>query len=104
MSPAPRRRAPRPKSPDGRAYPAHLRRYEPLDDELLALVGDLEPVTFDRLSSRVGDAGTLAVLPRWLASARWRGLVDESASRGGQPRSYRLAATAAPGARRAPRG
>ena|SRR5947209_6348214 len=64
-----------PRTTDGRTYPDHLRPYEQLDEELLPLLGDDAPHTFDDLSARVADARVRASLPRWLASATWRGLV-----------------------------
>lgn len=70
-----------PKALDGREYPEHLRLYHKYDIEFLPIVARLQPATFDDLSVAVEDRRTRAALPRWLASARWRGLVeiDESA-------------------------
>jgi hypothetical protein len=71
------------KAPDGREYPPHLHVYHKYDAELLPLVERLQPVSFDELGSAVVDRDTRAVLPNWLSSARWRGLVDiEDAAQG----------------------
>lgn len=93
MSPhvSPKAQPKRPRSSDGRTYPAHLRAYETLDESLLPLVEKLEPVTFDQLSVAVGDARARAALPRWLASAQWRGILDRPGALPGRPRAYRIA-------------
>lgn len=65
-----------PRTTDGRAYPDHLRAYEPLDSELLPLAALLGEFTYDDLASRVEDGKVRSVLPRWLASAEWRGLIE----------------------------
>ena len=87
--PVPRRMVP-PPSPDGRSYPDHLRPYEQLDKELLPIVEGLQPVSFDTLSAAVHDARQRAALPRWLASAQWRGLLDRATPSTGD-RAYSLA-------------
>jgi hypothetical protein len=102
MSPATPPKPPsRPRSSDGREYPAHLRAYERLDRDLLPLVADLQPVTFDELSLAVSDVGARAALPRWLASAQWRGILDRPGSLAGKPRAYRIAAQTPAGRGRA---
>lgn len=83
----------RPASADGRAYPAHLIAYEKLDETLLPIVETMQPVTFDELSSALSDTRARAVLPRWLASAQWRGLLKRRAAGAGAVRSYQLAGT-----------
>jgi hypothetical protein len=90
--PAPRRRTPAgqpPISPDGRSYPDHLRPYERLDEQLLPIVEDMQPVSFDALSAAVQDVRQRAALPRWLASAQWHGLLDRSTPSTGE-RAYSL--------------
>jgi hypothetical protein len=81
---------PTPRTVDGRTYPDHLRPYERFDDDLLPVVADHAPATFDVLSIAVSDARMRASLPRWLASAEWRGLVERVAPRPGSPRTYDL--------------
>jgi hypothetical protein len=77
-----------PRAFDGRKYPAHLRPYERYDKVMLPLVEALVPATFDDLSLRVADPHARAALPRWLASAEWRGLIERRDSEGLQTRSY----------------
>jgi|HubBroStandDraft_6_1064221.scaffolds.fasta_scaffold331285_3 hypothetical protein len=79
-----------PTSPDGRSYPDHLRPYERLDGDLLPIVQDLQPVSFDTLSAAVRDVRQRAALPRWLASAQWRGLLERETPSTGS-RAYSLA-------------
>lgn len=77
-----------PRTLDGRTYPDHLRQYEHYDKELLPLVERLAPATFDDLSVAVADPHTRAALPRWLASAEWRGLIERRDSAAQETRSY----------------
>jgi hypothetical protein len=86
---------PTPRSPDGRSYPEHLRPYERLDDQLLPLFVALAPATFDELSLAVGDARVRAALPRWIASAQWRGLVQRQDTTTRGPWAYGLGPEAA---------
>jgi hypothetical protein len=79
-----------PRTLDGRVYPDHLRAYEQLDDTLLPVVADLAPATFDDLSIAIEEAGARSALPRWLASAEWRGLVERVDASMGAPRTYAL--------------
>jgi hypothetical protein len=65
-----------PRTTDGRAYPDHLRAYEPFDSELLPLAALLGEFTYDDLALRVDNGKVRSVLPRWLASAEWRGLIE----------------------------
>lgn len=67
-----------PRTLDGRAYPAHLRGYERLDHEMLALLADGRPHTVNELSIHIPDIRSRAALPHWLASARWRDLIDRA--------------------------
>jgi hypothetical protein len=66
-----------PTTLDGRTYPEHLRAYERFDDQILPVVPD-GTFTFDDLSMRVDDPKALAMLPRWIASASWRGLIERT--------------------------
>lgn len=50
----------------------------------------LERATFDDLSLEVDDPRARASLPRWLASAEWRGLVERRDPSMNGPRSYVL--------------
>jgi hypothetical protein len=78
-----------PRALDGRAYPDHLRAYEAYDEILLPLLEDRE-LTFDELVEPIDDARVQAGVPRWLASAEWRGLVDRLGPNGRGPRAYLL--------------
>lgn len=79
-----------PRTLDGREYPEHLRVYHRYDTDLLPLVGRLQPASFDDLSAAVSDREIRAVLPSWLSSARWRGLVEIDDSAHGAVRRYAL--------------
>jgi hypothetical protein len=79
-----------PRTLDGRAYPDHLRVYETYDDSLLPVVAQLAPATFDALSIVIADPRMRAALPRWLASAEWRGLVQRFDPSMRSPRTYGL--------------
>lgn len=79
-----------PHTLDGRPYPDHLRPYEKLDDELLRLFGEGDSRTFDELSLLVDDLRVRAALPRWIASATWRGLIERAPDSNGGPRRYSL--------------
>jgi hypothetical protein len=65
-----------PRTIDGRPYPDHLRAYESLDSELLPLAALLGEFTHDDLALRIENGKVRSVLPRWLASAEWRGLIE----------------------------
>ncbi len=65
-----------PRTLDGREYPGHLRVYEELDAELLPIASRLGEFTYDDLLLRITDPKIGSVLPRWLASAEWRGLIE----------------------------
>lgn len=67
-----------PETLDKRKYPEHLRAYESLDAELLPIAAELREFTFDDLAARVADPRVRAALPRWLASATWRGLIERT--------------------------
>jgi hypothetical protein len=79
---------PVPKSPDGRTYPAHLRKYEGLDARMLPIVAELHRGTFDDIAVRIEDRAVRAQLPHWLASAQWRSLITRI--RATRPWSYEL--------------
>jgi hypothetical protein len=80
-----------PRTLDGRKYPEHLRAYEQYDEQLLPLLDKGRPLTFDDLSVQIsGDRKLLAALPRWIASAEWRGLVERVAPAKRLPRRYVL--------------
>ncbi len=78
--------SPNPKTLDGREYPAHLRAYEDLDDVVLPLFGG-RARTFDEMSLAIADPRMRAALPRWIASATWRGLIERVPGNRG-PRGY----------------
>ena len=65
-----------PTTTDGRVYPDHLRAYESLDSDLLPLAALLGEFTYDDIALRVDNGKVRSVLPRWLASAEWRGLIE----------------------------
>ncbi|MCW3026795.1 MAG: hypothetical protein JWN81_6 [Solirubrobacterales bacterium] len=71
-----------PRTLDGRLYPAHLKVYERYDVLLLRLAMELDPFRKDSLEAHVEDQRVRAAVPRWLASAEWRGIIRrESAGR-----------------------
>jgi hypothetical protein len=79
-----------PTTLDGRTYPERLRPYEAFDAQLLPLLDDEQPSTFDDLSLRITDPKALALLPRWIASATWRGLIERRDDPRRGPRAYVL--------------
>lgn len=79
-----------PRTTDGREYPDHLRPYEQYDAVFLPLVERLQPATFDDLTYEVENGKVGSMLPRWLASATWRGLVERRDPSMHGPRSYVL--------------
>jgi hypothetical protein len=80
--------SPTPRTLDGRPYPDHLRPYEVLDGQLLPLLNTGVPCTFDELSLSIDSPRARAVLPRWIASATWRGLIERAHSCNGGPVHY----------------
>jgi hypothetical protein len=80
--------SPNPRTLDGREYPTHLRPYEQLDPEVLPLFGG-SARTFDEVSLAIADPRIRAALPRWIASATWRGLIERTAGNAGR-RGYVL--------------
>ncbi len=79
-----------PTTLDGRTYPEHLRSYEVFDDQILPLLDERRPLTFNDLSMKLTDPRALAFLPRWLASATWRGLIERCDDPARGPRAYVL--------------
>lgn len=79
-----------PRTLDGRSYPEHLRAYHAYDAQFLPLVARLAPTTFDEISMQIDDGRLRAALPRWLASAEWRGLVERRDASVRSPRTYGL--------------
>ena len=65
-----------PRTLDGRQYPEHLKAYEQFDSVLLPIAARLGEFNFDALAGQVPDAKVRSVLPRWLASAGWRDLIE----------------------------
>jgi hypothetical protein len=82
--------SPTPTTLDGRRYPDHLRPYEEFDDKLLPLFADCRSHTFDDLSFRIDAPRVRAVLPRWIASATWRGLLERVPPTNGGPQHLQL--------------
>lgn len=85
-----------PRTVDGRRYPDYLRPFETYDPQLLPLVREHADIDFDRLSVEVSDPQVRSVLPQWLASAEWRGLIERVEPIGRRPRRYRLGPLGAP--------
>jgi hypothetical protein len=81
-----------PRTLDGRSYPDHLRPFAAYDGQLLHLLSEIEPATFDELSVKVEDPKVRAVLSRWIASAEWRGLIERRDPTHSSPRKYVLSA------------
>lgn len=77
-----------PRTLDGRSYPDYLRPYEAHDEALLPLVVTADPVTFDELAEAIEDPRLRAVLPQWLSSAEWRGLIERIDPTPRLPRRY----------------
>jgi hypothetical protein len=80
----------RPKALDGRSYPTYLRSYEVFDQTVLPVLAQHQPATFDDLSVHIDDPKARAALPRWLASAEWRSLVERHGPSKRGPRTYML--------------
>jgi hypothetical protein len=74
-----------PRTLDGRSYPEELRPYENRDAEILPLALALDssgPFLVDELAELIDRPRTRASLPRWIASAGWRGLIFKDGSIG----------------------
>lgn len=91
--------SPNPRTRDGRRYPEYLRAYEQYDPVLLPVLAETEPATFDQIGDAVGEAKARSVLPHWLSSAEWRGLVERRDPAKHLPRTYVLGQRARSGAR-----
>jgi hypothetical protein len=78
-----------PRTLDGRTYPDYLRPFEAHDQALLPLVISEDPITFDQLAEAITDPRLRAVLPQWLSSAEWRGLIERIDPTPRSPRQYR---------------
>lgn len=92
-----------PRTLDGRTYPGHLKAYHGLDRPLLILAMELGTFDVPDLEARVSDPRLRAAIPRWMASATWRGIAESDPAGGrGMHRVHiaranrRLAASAAP--------
>jgi hypothetical protein len=71
-----------PTTVDGRVYPERLREFERFDDQLLPFIRPYHAATVNELLRSVQDPKLRAVMPRWLSSAEWRGLVERRKSEG----------------------
>lgn len=79
----------RPRTTDGREYPEHLKAYEAYDDVLLPLLVELGEVTPTEFASSIDDRRLRTLLPRWMASAEWRSLIERTDRDVRSPRTYR---------------
>lgn len=79
-----------PETFDGRKYPEHLKAYEAYDDDLLPLVELLGEATSTEIASRVHDARLRSIVPRWMASAEWRELIERQDRDMRSPRTYKV--------------
>ena len=86
-----------PRTQDGRRYPEHLRAYETYDAVMLEAAQRLpSPFTFDDLVRAVLVQPKLRdVVPRWVASAEWRQLLERREASMSSPRTYALTERAA---------
>ena len=62
--------------------------YERYDGMLLPLLAEVGPVTVAERQNLVGDPRIALAVPRWLASAPWRMLVERRSIDGGRSRAY----------------
>jgi hypothetical protein len=69
-----------PRTLDHRSYPEHLKAYEGYDRLLLQIAMELTPFTRESLEGRLQDAKVRDAVPRWLASAEWRGLIKREST------------------------
>jgi hypothetical protein len=80
-----------PRTRNRRPYPEHLRPYERYDEPMLSAISELaDSFTFDDLAAHVSQPGLRDVVPRWLASADWRRLVERREEAFGSPRTYAM--------------
>jgi hypothetical protein len=80
----------RPRTLDGREYPDHLKVYETYDDALLPVLSSIGEVTMTDVAASVSDPKVRALVPRWMASAEWRGLIERTDRDMRSPRTYRI--------------
>jgi hypothetical protein len=71
-----------PRTLDGRIYPDHLMAYHGLDRPLLILAMELGTFAVPDLEARVSDPKLRAAIPRWMASATWRGILERDPAGG----------------------
>lgn len=70
-----------PRNFDGRSCPEQLKVYARLDEELLPIAARLGQFTPDVFAARIENRKTRVAVPRWLASAGWRGLIERRGHR-----------------------
>jgi hypothetical protein len=78
-----------PTTEDGRSYPEHLKAYEAYDERLFPLLVELGEVTPTEFAASVSDRRLQTIVPRWLASAEWRSLIERTDRDMRSPRTYR---------------
>ena len=71
-----------PRTLDGRTYPDHLKAYHGLDRPLLIFAMELGTFDAAELEARVSDPKLRAAIPRWMASATWRGITERHPAHG----------------------
>jgi hypothetical protein len=79
----------RPRTLDGRDYPEHLKAYEAYDETLLPLLIELGEVTPTEFAASIVDRRLRTLVPRWMASAEWRSLIERTDRDVRSPRTYR---------------
>lgn len=82
----------RPETKDGRKYPAHLKAYHRYDKRMLPIVNQLGEGTPSQIAAAVQDRRMRVIVPRWMASAEWRSLIERTDRDTSSPRTYRLTA------------
>lgn len=80
----------RPRTKDGRSYPAHLKAYHRYDRQMLPIVERLGEGTPSEIAAAVSDRRLRVIVPRWMASAEWRSLIERTDRDRSSPRTYRL--------------
>src|SRR6187200_3264619 len=78
-----------PRTVDGREYPAHLKAYEAFDEELFPRLAELGEVTPTQFAASIDDPRLRTLVPRWMASAEWRSLIERTDRDVHSPRTYR---------------
>lgn len=78
-----------PRTLDGREYPDHLRAYEAFDEQLFPRLAELGEVTPMQFAASIADRRLQSIVPRWMASASWRSLIERTDSDMSSPRTYR---------------